>query len=341
MKKTLALVLALAMVFSTITVAFAEDTLGEDAQVCADLGMLQGEGGTVDAAYAATAPTRLQAAVMFLRLKGLEAEALAFTGEDNFADGEIAWAEGANLIAYLKANPQLGWIGDGTSFNPTGVMTAQAYYKVMLEALGYKQTTAEVAGDFTWEEVLTFAASVGLSKVADVENFTVNDLAVATVEALKVNVKDTEKTLAATLVEADVIDETKAVAAGLVEEAPAAPTVAVDEVVAVGNAAVDVTFEDDVDASAANVANFAIEGLEILDAAVVDGDTIRLTTAAMTSGKLYKLTVGEETVQFTGVAKVSGGPEIDEVVSEDVEEVVITFTKKLTLLQVLILLITA
>lgn len=331
MKKTLALVLALAMVFSTITVAFAEDTLGEDAQVCADLGMLQGETGTVDAAYVATAPTRLQAAVMFLRLKGLEAEALAFTGEDNFADGEIAWAEGANLIAYLKANPQLGWIGDGTSFNPTGVMTAQAYYKVMLEALGYKQTTAEVAGDFAWEEVFTFAASVGLSKVADVESFTVNDLAVATVEALKVNVKDTEKTLAATLVEAGVVDEAKAVAAGLVEDVPAAPAVAVDEAIAVGNAAVNVTFEDDVDASAANVANYSIEGLEILDAAVVNSDTIRLTTAAMTSGKIYKLTVGEKTVQFTGVKKVSGGPEIKDAVSEDVEEVVIEFNKNIDL----------
>ncbi|NLK35985.1 MAG: hypothetical protein GX301_11230, partial [Gracilibacteraceae bacterium] len=252
MKKTLALVLALAMVFSSITVAFAEDTLGEDAQVCADLGMLKGETGTVDAAYVATAPTRLQAAVMFLRLKGLEEEALAFTGEDNFADGNIAWAEGANLIAYLKANPQLGWIGDGTNFNPTGVMTAQAYYKVLLEALGYKQTTAEVAGDFTWEEVFTFAASVGLSKVAAVESFTVNDLAVATVEALKVNVKDTEKTLAATLVEAGVVDEAKAVAAGLVEAAPAAVAVAVKSAKATGNAVVEVTFEEAVDAAAAN-----------------------------------------------------------------------------------------
>jgi len=51
----------------------------------------------------------------------------------------------------------------------------------------------------------------------------------------------------------------------------------------------------------------------------------------MTSGKVYKLTVGEKTVQFTGVAKVSGGPEIKEVVSEDVEEVVITFTKNIDL----------
>jgi len=49
----------------------------------------------------------------------------------------------------------------------------------------------------------------------------------------------------------------------------------------------------------------------------------------MTSGKLYKLTVGEKTVQFTGIAKVSGGPEIDDAVSEDVEEVVIDFNKNI------------
>jgi len=331
MKKTLALVLALAMVFSSITVAFAEDTLSEDAQICADLGMLKGETGTVDAAYVATAPTRLQAAVMFLRLKGLEEEALAFTGEDNFADGEIAWAEGANLIAYLKANPQLGWIGDGTNFNPTGVMTAQAYYKVLLEALGYKQTTAEVAGDFTWEEVFTFAASVGLSKVADVESFTVNDLAVATVEALKVNVKDTEKTLAATLVEAGVVGEAAAVAAGLVEEVPAAVAAEVKSAKATGNAVVEVTFKEAVDAAAENVANYSIEGIEVNSAAISGEKTVILGTTAMTSGKVYKLTVGEKTVQFTGVAKVSGGPEIDTVKGEDVEEVVITFDKNVDL----------
>src|SRR5690606_463303 len=127
--------------------------------------------------------TRMQAAIMFLRLKGLEAEAKAFTGEANFADGNIAWAEGANILAYLKANPQLGWQGDGVNFNPDKTITAQEYYKVMLEALGYKQTTTtpvEVIGDFAWADVMTFAASKGLTKVADVTNFTVNDLAVAT-----------------------------------------------------------------------------------------------------------------------------------------------------------------
>ncbi|WP_372995849.1 Ig-like domain-containing protein [Lutispora sp.] len=331
MKKTLALVLALALVFSSITVAFAEETIGAEAQLCADLGMLKGETGTVDAAYVATAPKRIQAAIMFLRLKGLEAEALAFTGEDNFADGNIAWAEGANLLAYLKANPQLGWQGDGVNFNPDAAITAQQYYKVLLEALGYKQTVeGVVVGDFTWDEVLTFAAEKGLAQVAAVENFTVNDLAVATVEALKANMKDVETTLAATLVEAGKIDEAKAAAAGLVEDKNAVVEVAVKKAKALGSTIVQVEFEDDVDAAAAgNVDNYSIEGLTINSAVVTDTDLVRLETETMTSGKLYKLTVGEKTVQYTGIAKVSGSPSIKDIESRDVEEIVITFDKNI------------
>ncbi len=332
MKKTLALVLALAMVFSTITVAFAEGTIGGDAQICADLGMLKGSTGTVDAAYVATAPTRIQAAVMFLRLKGLEAEAMAFTGAANFADaGKAAWA--TPIMAYLKANPQLGWMGDGTNFDPMGLTTAQAYYKVMLEALGYKQTTPEVVGDFAYADVMTFAASKGLTKVAAVTNYTVNDLAIATVEALKANMKDGGKTLVATLVDAGKVDKAKAVAAGLIVEAPAVVALPeVDEVAAVGSAVVEVTFEDDVDAAtAANVANYAIEGLAINAATVADTDRVRLDTAVMSAGKLYTLTVAGKAYKVTGIAKVSGAPEIADVVGEDIEEVEITFTKSIDL----------
>lgn len=330
MKKTLALVLALAMVFSTVTVAFAEETaaIGADAQVCADLGMLKGATGTVDAAYLATTPTRLQAAIMFLRLKGLEAEATGFTGTDNFADADkVAWAEGKAILAYLKAYPELGWKGDGTNFDPNSPVTAQQYYKVMLEALGYKQNTAEVVGDFTWENVLAFAAEKGLTKVAAVTNFTVNDVATATVEALKAKVKGVDKTLVDSLVEAGKVDKAKAVAAGLVVE-KVEVAAAVDSAEALGNTVVEVAFDADVDAAAAgDASNYTIEGLEVKGVTVTGSDTVRLETAAMTAGKLYTLTVGDKSVKFTGIAKVSGGPEITDVVSEDVEEVVITFDK--------------
>lgn len=336
MKKTLALVLALAMVFSTITVAFAEDTLGADAQTCSSLGMLKGETGTVDAAYVATAPTRLQAAIMFLRLKGLEAEALAFTGAENFADADqVNWAGGKAIMAFLKANPQYGWVGDAGKLNPNNKITAQEYYKVMLEALGYKQTTPEVVGDFAWADVFTFAASVGLTKVATVANFTVNDLAVATVEALKLNVKDGDKTLAATLVEAGKIDKAAAVAAGLYTEAATATAAKLDTVSSIGNAVVLVEFDADVEkAFAENVANYKLvekgtsTAVEV-KAAVLDATETTLAvleTAALTAGKAYTMTVGDVSKNFAGVAKKTAAPEIDKVEGTDTDRVVVTFT---------------
>lgn len=339
MKKTLALVLALAMVFSSITVAFAEDTLGADAQICANLGMLKGETGTVDAAYVATAPTRLQAAIMFLRLKGLEAEALAFTGEANFGDADqVVWAGGKAIMAYLKANPQLGWQGDGTNFSPNKAISAQEYYKVMLEALGYKQSTPEAVGQFDYSEVFTFAAEVGLSKVAEVTNFTVNDLAIATVEALKLNVKDGEATLAATLVEAGKIDKAAAIAAGLYTEAATTTDAKLDLALVIGNTKVLAQFDAAVEeAFAENVANFKVvekgttTEVEVKEAVLDGTKQVVLETAPLTAGKAYTLTVGDVSLNFAGVAKVTTVPAIDTVEGTDTERVVITFTTAMDL----------
>jgi hypothetical protein len=331
-KKILALLLAFAMMFSSITVAFADEpaTIGADAKALETMGVLQGDTGTVTPEYLVKETTRMQAAIMYLRLRGLEDEAKAFTGTDNFTDaGTMVWGEGKAMMAYLKANPQLGWIGgDGGRFNPFATITAQEFCKVMLEALGYKQTVAEAEGDFAWSEVIAFAAEKGLVKVAEVESFTNNDLAIATMEALKANYKGMTKTLAAKLVDEGMINKEAAVEAGLYAEEIA---VAVKSAKALGNSVVEVTFEDDVDAAAENVDNYVIENLEVKSAVVAAEDTAILETAAMTSGKVYKLTVGEKTVQFTGIAKVSGGPEIDSVKSEDVEEVVIKFNKNIDL----------
>lgn len=331
-KKILALLLAFAMMFSSITVAFADEqaTVGADAKALETMGVLKGDTGTVTPEYLVKETTRMQAAIMYLRLKGLEDEAIAFTGTANFADAsKMVWGEGKAMMAYLKANPQLGWIGgDGGRFNPFATITAQEFYKVMLEALGYKQTTAEAEGDFTWTEVMAFAAEKGLVKVADAAKFTNNDLAVGTMEALKVNVKDSTDTLAVKLVDDGMINKEAAVAAGLYAKEISA---AVKSAKALGNSVVEVTFEDDVDSAAANADNYVIEGLKVNSAVVTGADTARLETAAMASGKVYKLTVGEKTVQFAGIAKVSGGPEIDAVSSEDVEEVVIKFNKNIDL----------
>ncbi len=337
-KKILALLLAFALVFSTITVAFAEEpaTIGNDANALKTINVLKGDTSAgVTPEYLAKKTTRMQAAIMFLRLKGLEEEAMAFTGTGNFADaGTMVWNEGKAIMAYLKANPQLGWIGaDGGKFIPFDTITAQQYYKVLLEALGYKQTTAEVVGDFGWDDVIPFAASKGLVKVAEVTKFTNNDLAVATVECLKTEVRGTEKTLAAAMVEAEIINKEAAIEAGLVEE-DAKTEAKAESVTAIANNKVEVVFDSAVPkAFAERAANYKItvKGSETaleVKSAVAESDTVAvLETAAQNSGTAYTLTVNGTALNFTGIAKVSGAPEIDKAKSIDTDTVEIVFTK--------------
>ena len=221
LKKYLAVLLTVAMLVTGMAPAFADTaaTLSADAQSCKQLGMLVGQDDTgVTPAYVATTPSRIQAAVMFLRLKGLEATAKAFAGTENFSDVSADWMK--PYTAYLKANPDLGFEGIGDNkFDPDTKITAQQYYKVALTALGYKQDV-----DFPYSEVLTFAAGKGLSKVASVSTFTVDNLATATVEALKATVKGSSETLAAKLIAAGAFSVEAAVYAGVYTQA--APTAA-------------------------------------------------------------------------------------------------------------------
>jgi len=170
--------------------------------ITAQLGMITGEGHGLTPEYLAKTPTRIQAAVMFLRLKGLEQTALNYQGKDNFSDADEApWA--ASILAYLKAHPELGFQGIGNNkFNPNGKITAQAYYKILLETLGYTYDE-----DFKWDNTMEFAESLGLGRVAEAYEFTVSDLAVATVEVLSVKMKGSEKTLLQALMEQNVIDD--------------------------------------------------------------------------------------------------------------------------------------
>ncbi len=338
-KKIIALILAFAMIFSSMSTLFADTTatIGADAEALKAIGVLKGDTADgVTPAYLAKSTTRMQAAIMFLRLKGLEDEAMAFTGTTNFADVKtMTWADGKAIMAYLKANPQLGWIGaDAGKFNPFETVTAQQYYKVMLEALGYKQTTADVVGDFGWNDVMTFAASKGLTKVANVAKFTNNDLAIATIEGLKANVKGAETTLATVMVDAEMINKAAAIAAGLYEEA--VTSAKVTSVMAIANDKVEVVFDAAVaKAFAEKAANYSIvvkgstTALEV-KSAVAESDTIVvLETAAQTAGTAYTMTVNGVSVNFTGIAKVAGAPEIDTVKSIDTNTVEIVFTKAL------------
>ena len=158
--------------------------LGTDLHILERMGMLIGEGNGITEDYIKTVPTRVQAAIMVLRLNGVDAEAAAYAGTDNFADSSLeAWA--MPYLAYLKTHKEFGLEGTGNNmFEPTAKIDEQSYAKILLTALGYT-----INEDFTWDNTLSFAKEKGIAS-AKSGAFNVKDLAIMTTSALKLNCKD-------------------------------------------------------------------------------------------------------------------------------------------------------
>jgi predicted lipoprotein with Yx(FWY)xxD motif len=175
------------------------------ADAITQLGVLRGDGQGVTNEYLSKTTTRLQAAILQLRLIGKEQEAQGFTGMDSFKDAGKAGKANQPILAYLKSHPKYGWSGTGTGeFQPNALITSQQLYKVMLESLRFRSGT-----DFAYKDTLMFAASHGLSRAAAASPFTNRDLAVALTETLQAIPKEAKNSLLQELVGQKVVTSDK------------------------------------------------------------------------------------------------------------------------------------
>jgi hypothetical protein len=105
----------------------------------------------------------------------------------------------------------------------------------------------------------------------------------------------------------------------------------IDAVDAIGTTVVEVTFDDDVDAAAAEAATFVVtvkgtsEEAAVKSVTSVDTDRVVLEVEALTEGTAYTVTVGESTKNFTAVEKVTDAPEVDSVKGTDTDRVEVAF----------------
>ncbi len=289
--KILAVVLAVAMLVSLFSVpAFAEG----EATVVEDLGILVGDGEGITAEYLAKTATKLQGAMVALRLVGLEEEALAFEGTETFTDAALAEAYWAPILAYYKANPALGFQGPGDgTFGVLDNLTAQMFNKVLLVILGYEEGV-----DFTWETVNEFAESIGLTMLAGKDELTNQDIAVALVEALGTETVG-GLTLISTLVADGVVSQEDAEAAGFEVEEEALAIVDAyasdtDVMVAVTNIEVPEDATISVKKGSAGL-NTEVEVAE-------DGLSVTFTGYFNYTAGTYTLTINEATATVTIVA---------------------------------------
>jgi hypothetical protein len=213
--RLLAVIMAAVLMLASLPgITVQADTIGKEAQACKNLGILLGaDKSGVTTQYLSAIPTRLQAYIIALRLKGLYEEAGKFTSGNNFVDASgAAWAK--NYLAYAKNSPELGWTGypDGR-FGVNDKINGQAFYKVMLETLGYKQNV-----DFTYAQTLDFADKIGLlddaAEMKAIKSFTINDIAKGIYGALNTNLADSDKKLVDFLVDKGIFESEKVEASG-------------------------------------------------------------------------------------------------------------------------------
>ena len=192
------------------------DLAYECSYICAELGILLGEGDGVTPEYLLKESTRVQAAYLTIRLVGKESEAESYNGTDNFVDvvGNI-YPGGERRTAYLKAHSKkYGWQGDGTGkLMPNERITPQEFYKVLLTVLGY---VANI--DYAYEDTLSFAARItNMKERRSSDTLINNDLSVMIVEALLAKVYGKTYTLAEYLADEGIINRQRAVELGVID----------------------------------------------------------------------------------------------------------------------------
>ncbi len=157
-------------------------------------------------------PTRIEASIMFVRLLGAEKEAQEKKYEHPFTDVP-AWA--SDYVGYLY-HEKLTNGTSPTTFGSNDLMVANSYFTFILRALGY----SDADGDFSWDKSIEFAKNNDL--IADSDYLELNSstflrdhIAKVSYLAFKMQLKDSEISLAEKLVDMGAIDEDKARDIGL------------------------------------------------------------------------------------------------------------------------------
>ncbi|SHI54668.1 Ig-like domain-containing protein [Lutispora thermophila] len=300
MKKLKLTALLMAIVLfsgSILSINSYADTISKEAKACEALGILIGSDADsgVTSEYLSTTPSRLTSLIIFLRIKGLEGEALTYNSENNFADAnDLKWVVGRNYLAYAKDNPDLGWIGNSEGkFLPNKEIDAKAFYKVMLETLGYKQDL-----DFTYDDTLKFAESIKLissaSSMSKMTSFTVDDVAKAIYSTLNTKPKGETKRLITLMVEKGILDEKKVVAAGFEIDITPVKVVSFDRI---SNNRLVLELDQEIPITTDDISIHSENGnkeVNVTDVAMINNKAY-ITTADVTPFAAYELSINMNT----------------------------------------------
>jgi hypothetical protein len=168
LKKTLALVLVLAMALSfgviganaAFTDVAADNEYTEAIEVLTGIGVINGMTATTFAPNGTL--TREQAAkiISYMLLGASNAQLISNATSQVFSDvAATRWSAG--YIEYCANIGIIAGVGDG-KFDPEGALTTAAFTKMLLCALGYKADVEKFTGDSWAINVASLAVSAGV-----------------------------------------------------------------------------------------------------------------------------------------------------------------------------------
>lgn len=333
LRKLTAAVLAIALVLTSMTAAFAASTTNEfeaQATVLKDLGIWAGDADgnlLLDQGL-----SRVQGAVLVLKtvlLKTDEDQAAADKSTlSTYADAKAvpAWATGWMALA-VEAGVLKGT--DKNELLANGPLYGKDLASMFNNAL-------KLTNDYAKAVELLAAASAGtlvdaalVAKLTDAK--LTRDAASAIVfDALTATAKDATKTVIATYVGTDADKKAVAVEAGLMTDVNTA--LVVDTAISVANNKVKVELKD---AAEATAADFAIVKKGTTTAVAIknvvkESDKVYvLETEALVGGTSYTLTANAKSVNFTGIVADTSVPTIVKVSGKDANKFEVEYSDKM------------
>ncbi len=193
MKKLIAILLAVVLVFALTSVAFAADAEETTAaDILNALGLFIGTGTDAEGKPIYDldrAPNRMEAVTMLVRLLGKEEEANAGAWEIPFTDVKD-WAK--PYVGYAYANGLTKGYSEKT-FGGTDAVTAAQYITFILRALGYSSDS-----DFRWDAAWELTNELGITagEYDAAASFDRGDVVMTSCSALSATVKGEDFSLA-------------------------------------------------------------------------------------------------------------------------------------------------
>lgn len=208
MKKIIVVVLI--FVLSTLSYVFADTKYNTEAEKLKEIGVFQ---GTENGFELDRTPTRLEGAVMFVRLLGAENIASEEKNEHPFSDVPM-WGDA--YVGYLYANG----LTDGISadeFGSNDELDAKSYLTFMLRSLKYNDSE----GDFSWSKATEKSQQIGLISddfvtELDGKTFLRDHVASISYSTLKQKLKSGDMSLSQKLVSDGAFSEAAAISMGVI-----------------------------------------------------------------------------------------------------------------------------